>query len=78
MNELIKQLPYTQILIFISCCCCCCCCCCHCRHCHITHSDIYDTIRYSYTRTIWKVGGLVAVRHCYAEGGSDCYAKLHW
>jgi len=24
-----------------------------------------------YTRAIWKVLGLVAVRRCYAEGGGD-------
>jgi hypothetical protein len=29
-----------------------------------------------YTRVIWKVPGLAAVRRCYAERGGDCYAKL--
>jgi hypothetical protein len=28
------------------------------------------------TRAIWKVCGLVALHRCYAEGGSDCHAKL--
>jgi hypothetical protein len=31
---------------------------------------------YFYTRAVWKVGGLEAVRHYYAEGGGDCYAKF--
>jgi hypothetical protein len=26
---------------------------------------------YYYTRVVWKVLGLVAVRRCYAEGGGD-------
>jgi hypothetical protein len=29
-----------------------------------------------YRRSVCKVRGLAAVRHCYAEGGGDCYAKL--
>jgi len=28
------------------------------------------------TRAVWKVRGLAAVCRHYAEGGSDCYAKL--
>jgi hypothetical protein len=28
------------------------------------------------TKAVWKVRGLVEVRRCYAEGGSDCYAEL--
>jgi hypothetical protein len=31
---------------------------------------------YSYTRVVWKVRGLAAMRRCYAEGCDDCYAKL--
>jgi len=31
-----------------------------------------------HTRAVWKVRGLAAVPCCYAEGGSDCYAKLLW
>jgi len=27
-------------------------------------------------RAVWKGRGLAAVRRCYAEEGSDCYAKL--
>jgi hypothetical protein len=30
------------------------------------------------TRAFEKVRGLAAVRRCYADGGSDCYAKLWW
>jgi hypothetical protein len=29
-----------------------------------------------YTRAVWKVRELSAVRRCYAEGDGDCYAKL--
>jgi hypothetical protein len=29
-----------------------------------------------YTRAVWEVHGLAAMRRCYAEGGDDCYAKL--
>jgi len=34
-------------------------------------TEIHNTMR-----AVLKVHGLVAVCHCYAEGGSDCYAKL--
>jgi len=27
-------------------------------------------------KAVWKVSGLAAVHHCYAERDSDCYAKL--
>jgi hypothetical protein len=29
-----------------------------------------------YTRSVWQVRGLEAVRQCYGEGGGDCYANL--
>jgi hypothetical protein len=31
---------------------------------------------FQYTRAVWKVRGLAAMRRCHAEGGGDCYAKL--
>jgi hypothetical protein len=43
-----------------------------------THQLFYTAARlyFSKTRAVCKVRGLAAVHRCYAEGGSDCFAKL--
>jgi len=39
-------------------------------------SIISCSLHFQTMKAIWKVRGLVAECHCYAEGGSDCNAKL--
>jgi hypothetical protein len=43
-----------------------------------TNLNHMDKLHLACTRAVWKVRGLVAVRHCYAERGGDCYVKLWW
>jgi hypothetical protein len=43
---------------------------------YVTTNDNIQNINVEITSAVWKVRGLAAVHSCYAEGGSDCYAKL--